>query len=255
MSIRFSAPVLRSALFLTAAAILQPIHAQTPRPPIRSVIHYTVKSERAGDLSAAIKEYNEVLKKASWDKNYTIWRSSTGPMELLLVSYHDKWADLDASTSKDPKLKDHEADLTRIVHRINESFSSSRRVIDSIDREASTPMSTEMPKMLRVWTAHVKEGKMKEAVDLERKEYAPAVKSAGLKSYSFAIARYGAPANEIRASVGLDSWAELDTPNPIRKAMGDEKYAAFTDKMGALLEDYHYDVYRFDPELSYIAAK
>jgi hypothetical protein len=255
MSLRFSANVLRSAVFVTAAALIQPIHAQTPRPPIRTATHYTVKSERAGDLSAAIKEYNEILKKASWDKSYTIWRSSTGPTEMVLVSYYDKWADLDSTRANDPKLKEYQVNLSSIARRINESFSSSARVIESVDRQASTPMSKEIPKMIRVWTAHVKEGKMKEAIDLERNEYAPAVKSAGIKAYVFAIARYGAPYNQIRASQGFDSWADLDTPNPIRKAMGDEKYAAFSAKMNALLEDYHYDVYRFDSELSYLAAK
>ena len=37
--------------------------------------------------------------------------------------------------------------------------------------------------------------------------------------------------------------------------MGDEKYRAFSEKMDAVLEDYRYEMYRFDAELSYTAAK
>jgi hypothetical protein len=53
----------------------------------------------------------------------------------------------------------------------------------------------------------------------------------------------------------LDTWADFDQSNPIRKALGEDKYRTFADKMNTLLEDYRYDVYRFDPELSYIAPR
>src|SRR5271165_6150531 len=112
-----------------------------------------------------------------------------------------------------------------------------------------------MPKMIRVWTAHVKQDKMQEAIDLETNEYAPAVKSAGIKNYVFSVTRMGGPANEIRDVTGIDNWAALDQPNPIRKAMGDEKFRAYSARMNALLEDYRYDVYRYEPELSYTPAK
>jgi hypothetical protein len=245
----------RSAVLLTAA-VLQPIHAQqTTPPPFRSVSHITVNTDRSGDMAAAIKEYNAILKKAQWDKNYTIWRSLTGSAEIVRVDYYDKWADLDKSFIKDPKLKEYQAELTRITQRITDSFQSTTRVIDLVNQEVSMPRPAEMPKMLMVLTAHVKEGKMQEAVSLEKTEYAPALKSAGIKSYTFAHARFGAPSNEIRSSVGLENWADLDQTNPVRKAMGDEKYRAFSAKMTGLLDDYRYEIYRFDAELSYVASK
>jgi hypothetical protein len=216
---------------------------------------YTVKSDRAGDLSAAIKEYNALLKKAGWDKRYTIWRSASGPGEMLRVDYYDKFADLDAPLARDPKLKDYQAELARITTRINESFVSNTRIVELVNREVSLPRTPEVPKMLLVWTAHVKQGKMRETIEAEKTEYAPAIKAAGIKTYVFATNRFGAPYNEIRSSVGLDNWAELDQSNPVRKAMGDEKYRAFAIKMDALLEDYRYDVYRLDSELSYIPGK
>jgi hypothetical protein len=245
----------RSAALITAS-VLQTIHAQqTVPPPIRSVSHITVKSDRSGDMAAAIKEYNAILKKAQWDKTYTIWRSLTGAGEIVRVDYYDKWADLDKSVMKDPKIKEYQTELSRITQRITDSFQSTTRVIDLVNREISMPRPAQMPKMLMVWTAHVKEGKMQEVVNLEKTEYVPALKSAGITTYTFAHARFGAPSSEIRASTGLQNWADLDETNPVRKAMGDEKYRAFSAKMTGLLDDYHYEIYRLDEELSYIASK
>jgi hypothetical protein len=249
--------IFRPALIIAAAAaIIQPMQAQQgPAPQIRATTHYTVKSDRAGDLGAAIKEYNAILKKGLWDNSYTIWRSATGPTEMIRVDYFQKWADLDKPVAQDPKLKEYQADLARIVARINESFAGSRRVVDIVNQDVSLPRTTPPPKMIMVWTAHVKQDRMREAIDMERNEYAPAVKSAGMKTYVFAIARYGAPANEIRSTIGLDGWGDLDQANPIRKAMGDEKFRGFSEKMNSLLEDYGYEIYRYDPELSYTAVK
>ena len=243
----------RTTLFLTVAIVAIPsTHAQdASKPSIRATTHYILKSDRTGDMAAAIQEYNEILKKARWDKTYTIWRSASGPAEMMRVDYYDKWADLDANTARDPKLKDYQAEITRITARINESFVSSNRVIDIVNQEASMPRPAEPPKMLMIWTAHVKADKMREAVDLEKNEYAAAMKTTGVKTYIFAVTRYGGPANEIRSSTGLDNWAAIDQPNMVRKAMGDDKYRAFTAKMDALLEDYRYDIYRYDAELSF----
>jgi hypothetical protein len=238
------------------AAVVQPVPGQDAGTlNIRAITRYTLKSDRTGDVAAAIKEYNEILKKAHWDKAYSIWRSVTGEGELVRVDYYTKWSDLDSNVAADPRMKDYQADRIRITARINESFINTTRIIDVVNQKASLPRTGEMPKMIQVWTAHVKQDKMREAVDLETNEYSPAVKSAGIKTYVFSVTRMGGPANEIRAAMGIDNWAALDQPNPIRKAMGDEKYRAFSAKMDALLEDYRYDVYRYDSELSYTPAK
>jgi len=256
MPIRFSPHAFRSVILMTVASVQPMVHAQqAARPPIRTMTHYKLKADRMGDMAAAIKEYNGILKKALWDKSYTIWRSATGPGELVRVDYHEKWAELDTPLIREPKLKEYQTDITRIARRINDSFESSIRVIDIVNQEISLPRPAEPPKMVMVWTAHVKDGKMQDAMALEKNDYVPALKSAGFKSYIFSRARFGAPSNEIHASVGLEKWADLDQPNPVRKAMGDEKYHAFSEKMGAVLDDYRYEIYRYDPELSYIAAK
>jgi hypothetical protein len=257
MTRRCSGTILMPAVFLALAAVaVQPAPAQqAPFPPIRVSSRYIVKAERAGDLTSAIKEYNAILKKMNWPTTYSVWRSQSGPAELIRVSYYEKWADLDKTMAQDPKAKEYQADLTRLTQRINQCFESATREIESVDRQASTSRPAEPPKMLMVWTAHAKSGKLQEVIQAERSEYAPAAKATGAKSYVFCTARYGALSNQVRSTMSLDGWADIDTPNPVRKVMGDEKYRAFTEKMNALLEDYRYDVYRLDPDLTYVAGK
>ncbi len=246
----------RATCVALAAVAIQAAGAQDkPFPPIRVSARYVVKADRAGDLAAAIKEYNGILKKMNWDTTYTVWRSQSGPGELIRVYFVEKWADLDQDVSQDPRAKEYQVQLVQLLRRITDSFESTTREIEMVDRAASTPRAPEPPKMLMVWTAHVKQDKMRDAIEAERNEYAPAAKAAGIKAYIFSTARFGAPNNQISSSMGIGSWAEMDSANPIRKAMGDEKYRAFSEKMGTLLEDYRYDVYRLDPDLSYIAAR
>jgi hypothetical protein len=225
-----------------------------PTGNIRSITRYTVRPDRAGDLTAAIKEYNEVLKKAGWDKRMTVWRTLTGPSELVLVTYHEKYADLDYTRSKDPRFKDSEAEMARILARINNSFEHSERIIDVVNQDLSLPRTAEPPKMILVWTGHVKEEKMHEFLELEKNEFMPAMKNAGVKVYLFSHTRFGGTNNEYRASTGIDNWAALDGQSPIRKGLGD-KYVAYVAKMATILEDYHYEVYRLDSELSFIPSK
>ena len=221
---------------------------------IRSIVRYTVKTDRTGDMAAAIKEYNAILQKAGWDKNMLLWRSMTGPTEMVLVTYHEKYAELENQRTRDPRFKEYQADMARIVARINNSFEHSERIIDVINPELSLPRSPEPPKMVLVWTGHVKEDKTREFLDLEKNEFLPAMKAAGVKSYSFARTRFGGVNNEFRSATGIDSWAAFDGENPVRKGMGD-KYSAYVQKVTALLKDYRYEVYRFDPELSYMPSK
>lgn len=234
------------ASYFGESALAQPVGN------IRSIRHITVKAERAGDLTAAIKEANAVFKKAGREKPIIIWRSLTGPTELLRVDYYEKFADLDSEAY--PKMKPYEGEYAAIARRILDSFAKSERVIDIVLPDLSLPRAATPPKMLMIWTARIKMDKAREFYELEKNEFLPAMKNAGVHSYNFARTRFGGPNGEVRSAVGLDNWAELDGPSLVRKGMGD-KYAAYVAKVEGMLEEYRYDIYRLDPELSYIPVK
>jgi hypothetical protein len=78
----------------------------------------------------------------------------------------------------------------------------------------------------------------------------------GVNSVRFAQTRFGETRDEIFVFRGMDDgWAGLDQPDPIAKAMGDEKYHAFPEKMLADVISRDSNVYRLDKELSCTAPK
>ena len=84
---------------------------------IRSVTLYTVKPDRVGDFQAEIKEYNAVLAKGGSTHYNSVWLSLTGPREYALVSYRNKWADLDG-LGPVPFLFDEPALPRPVGHRL-----------------------------------------------------------------------------------------------------------------------------------------
>ena len=74
--------------------------------PIRTITRFRVFPGQTGNYEAAVKEYNEILKKAGWTQPMTRWRSQSGVNEYALTVYWRTYADLDQVMPQDPKLKD-----------------------------------------------------------------------------------------------------------------------------------------------------
>ena len=217
----------------------------------RSITFYKINPGRIGDFQAAVKEYNAVLAKANYDKPYSMWVSQTGDREYALVTFHAKLAELDKLRSDDPKLKDQQSDLTRIGARLMQCAEEYRRSIAELDKDLSSPPSKDTPKMVSVLTIHLHPDKVDEYLALAKSELLPAVKKSGIKTYSVARTRYGGSRAEITTAMGIDSWADLDGTSPIAKAMGAEAYQKYLNKARPLMRDAEYNVYRYQPELSY----
>ena len=159
---------------------------------IRSVTFYTVKPDRIGDFQAEIKEYNAILAKAGSDRYSTVWVSLTGPREYARVQMYSKWADLDNTIDKDPRLKDQQADLARLSTNIIECTSSWHREIDVVDPDLSLPDNGDEPKMIRVLVTQMRPEKYHEYLELQKNEIFPAVKKGGATAYNFAETHFGA---------------------------------------------------------------
>lgn len=220
---------------------------------IHSSVRYTIKPERVGDFEAAIKEYNAVLTKAGWEKSSSLWQAATGPNEFVLVRYLAKFAEMDVT--RDPKLKDVSSDLQRIGARIRQCIESSTHRIAYVDTELSLPRSATPPKMVRVRSTTLKPGKREAYRALVKETIIPAAKTAGVKSYVTFRTAFGGSLDEMFSSYGLDNWADLDqTPSPLVKAIGEEKYRQYQAKQSELVERTEVNVYRFREELSYSAG-
>lgn len=228
-----------------------PVFGQST-PGIRSTTTYTVKPDRVGDFTGAVKEYNALLKKAGYDKGYSMWVRATGPVEYLAVSYSSKWAEFDVTRNNDPKLKDVQVELTAIGRRILSCVEKYDRVIMQVNTALSLPRQAEPPKMIQSVKVRVHPDKVADYLALLKSDMFPAIQKSEIKTFGVAQARFGAPPYELRITVGMDKWADIDGTPPIVKAMGgQDHYDAYLKKARPMTSFAQFDVSRYVPELSY----
>lgn len=217
---------------------------------IRSVTFYTVKGDRVGDFLAEIKQYNALLAKGGSTRTYTMWLSLTGPRTYAQAVYYKTWADLDAGA--DPKMKEQATDLARISMRINDCTEGSRRVIEEINPDLSMPDSGTIPKMIRVLVTEVKPNNVNDYLALAKSEIFPGIKKSGAKDYSLARGRFGEPSSVITSVTGINDWADFDGGVGLEKGIGKEAYQKFLLKLTPLIASSEWNVYRYQPEISYV---
>lgn len=212
---------------------------------IRSVIEYRVKADRAAEFVDLQKQFAAELKKAGAPRARYIFQLMSGPRAYVAVSYYSKWAELDQPPP--PNLV-----ITGLLARINSCVDSSERRIDLIDPALSIRDTTAMPNLVQVVRASVRPDKVNEYLALVKGTSLPAFRKAGVKRRIFARVRLGGPSNEFVTSVGLEKWADLDGPNPVQKALGDQGYQDYVSKLGVLIYRSQFDVYRYLPDASYV---
>ena len=232
-----------------AATLVTVASAQTGN--IRSITFVSVKPDRIGDFQAELKELHALMKKDNSTRYSSVWMSLTGPREYAIVSYYNKWSELDAGA--DPATKGDAADQARLGTRMIDCAASWRRTIEEIQPDLSLPQATEeMPKMVRVLTTLVRPDKYKDYLDLVKSDVLPAAKKGGLSTYIFAEARYGAPNTQVTSVIAMEKWADLDEPFGIEKALGKDGYQGLLNKVRPLIVQAEVNEYRFQPELSYL---
>ena len=241
----------RIFLFATAAATLLPVFAQQPTSLI-NVLHVRVKPDRTGDFRAAVQDYNAVLRKGNWSVASTLFVSTTGPSEYLLVRRYSNYAEMDVSPNS--KMKDLAADLTRIMSRIQNCTEGFDTVIEQVESDLSQPRSNSPSKYLKTIRMRIRPEKVPDFLALMKSDLVPAVQKAGVKNHVMARVRYGAPRNEFVSATGFDSYAELDGLSPVAKAMGEEGYRKFNEKLRTVTLSNVQNIYRYLPDFSYVPA-
>ena len=106
--------------------------------------------------------------------------------------------------------------------------------------------------MIRVLVTQVRADKVNDYLALVKSDILPAVKKSGAKDYSTAQGRFGEPNAVVTSVLGFNNWAELDEGIGAQKALGKEGYAGLLTKVRLLVVSSQYDIYRFQPELSYL---
>ena len=237
---------------VAAASLATPAGAQQAN--IQSVRFYTIKPDRVGDFLAATREHSAVSKKGESNRYYSTWHSLTGANEYVRVDFYTKWADLDAATGPEPKMKEQAAQLQSITTRIAQCEESTHRVISEVLPDLGLPQTGELPKMIRVLRTRVRPDKISEYLGMVKGEVLPAAKKAGLSLYTVSQGRYGTLSSEFVSVASLNNWGDLDGGTWIQKTMGEEGYQRFLLKLRPLTVESEATIYRFVPDSSYLPA-
>jgi len=239
---------LRLWLFVAIATLAFALPSQA-QGNIRTVYLVKVKSGQEENWKSIVKDVAALRKKTGSKESFTVWDSLTGPTQHAVVWYNAKWKEMD---EMDPAGKGSEAEYTGLFARLTDATESLEVWIDELQPDM-TMMSSDVPPVIRVGRTKVISGKMPEVRALFHDEVFPAVQKSGATSFGVAVARFGTPSNEIHTFLGLKGWGDLDEPVGAAKGMGADGYKAFEAKITPLIESTEFSIYKFAPELSYLA--
>jgi hypothetical protein len=217
--------------------------------PIHSAIHYRVKPDRMTEWQDLRKQLVAIYKKAGLEYNQLVWQSQSGPMEYVVTRGYAKFADI--GQGPNPKLKDSAAEVASLNSRMMSCVESMSRDLGRVS-EVSYGLDLAPAPMIRVLRSTVRLGHMDDYMNLIKNEVAPAYKKAGFKTYIVITPALGSA--DVISGAPM-SWADMDGPNPLAKALGQDGSAALIKKLDAHLTRRAAEMYRFMPELSYIAAR
>jgi hypothetical protein len=237
-------------LSLGCLALLLPLPAQQ-QPLIRSIVRFRLKPDRVNDFNAVMRERAALLKKAGSERYFTVWVAQSGPREVAVVRYHQKWSEL--GRSRDPKMAESATAMANLTTRMNACVESAERVIDEIVPDNSMPRMGSLPPFIRAGRLLAQPGKVNDVLAVLKEETLPAMKKGGVTTWGVARTRYGAPTNELHTYLGLSGWGDLDQPSPMRKALGEEAYQKYLAKLGPMLTSVEYTIYSLNPEMSHMA--
>jgi hypothetical protein len=239
---------LRFCLF-AGVAILAFAMPSVAQNNIRTILTVKVKMGQDDNWKSAVKDIAALHKKVGSKRSVTVWDSQTGPLQHAVVWYSSKWKEKD---EQDPAMKGSEAEMARLLARLDAVTESLEFWVDEMQPDLMV-RSNDIPAMIRVGRTRVVAGKMDEVKALFRDQVFPAVKKSGASDYGVAVARFGTPTNEIHSYLGMKGWADLDGPIGAEKGMTAEEYKAFQAKLQPLIESTEWSIWKFDPELSYLA--
>lgn len=218
---------------------------------IRTILLVKVKTGHSDSWKAGVKDYVATVKKAGSEQEFTVWESQSGPNMHAVVWHSTKWKELGED---DPKLKSSEAEIAALFRRLDYDTDSLETWIDELQPDLML-QSKQVPAFVRTGRTRVIPSKMDEFKALLRDQVVPALKKGGATDFGIAIARFGTPNNETHSYLGLSGWGDLDGPFGAEKGMTAAEYKAFLAKVTPLIEGTEWDIWKYEPDLSYIPAK
>lgn len=197
------------------------------------------------------KEAIPAFKKAGLPFRWMFTNGPVGPSGTFVsVQPIGKYADFDQG----PVLRRVMGDgYDKYLAKLRPMIVSSHGVIQTLVQNASLrSYSGKPPAWVVVTTTNLLPGRGQEFASITAEEYLPAYKKAGLSDYWVFAANFGAPVTQRTIVTPISGWADLDQPNPLTRALGQEAAQKLGQKRGALTTGGAQSVVmRYVPEMSF----
>lgn len=223
-------------------------------PPARVMLIFTqVKAGTGADYRKLQQaEVVPALKKAGlpWRWVYASGPLSGGGGTFVSAQPIANFAQFDAGQS--PLQRGLGAGFAQYAAKVQPMVVSQRQVVQTLVQDASIQSyPSTPPSLIRVTDFGLVPGKGGDFATLTREHYLPAAKKAGVTDYLVFVTNYGGPANARSVVEYLSKFADLDTGNPVAKAMGPEAFQKFNQQRAALITSNESAVFSLVPEASY----
>jgi hypothetical protein len=226
--------------------------AQAP-PPYLSISHVTIKPDRVGEWLDIQKQYSAAYKKGggSW---LLVYRTTLGnPYEFMVVTPLENYAQRDGESFVSKGMS--QGDLVRLNMRRNQVTESVRVTVDKPIAELSyMKAGASPPKMMRVNHTRVRPGMGDQYIVL-MKELVAGFQKIGVAGFRARRVDLGGSRNDFYSAIPMDKWAELDGPSLSIKALGENGYKTWAEKLYQTIAFSEYFIYSLVTDVSILPAQ
>jgi hypothetical protein len=239
-------------LHATARVLAQP--GQPASPPQRTLVTTTmVKPDMVAAYQELIqKEAIPAYKKAGIPFRWVFANGPVGPGATYISAQPIRnYADFDQGPAIRSAMGPDA--YAKYLARVRPMIVSTHGVIHTLIQRASLQsFSAKPPVWIVVSTVHMQPGRGGEFADITQNEILPALKKAGVADSWLFQSGFGASGTQRTTVTPIASWAELDQPNPVVRALGAQAGNALLQKRNVLTTGVGETVVmRYVPEMSY----
>jgi hypothetical protein len=245
--------LLASAFATAMVATAIPSFGQMAAPAMLNVTHYRVKVDHLQEFEEVERQVAGSYKKAApTDQFRLVYRATVGnDMEFDVLTPMSKFAERDGENPYN-KVTTEQERLTRTA-RLSQYLegvetSMDRPMADFTIDTSGVPVPPPWVQLVRV---RVKPGSTDGFSAVVKTDLVPALKKAGVKTFSGRRSVFGGNPNDFLFALGFEKWAELDSPFSLPKIMGKEAFDKMEDKLNQMSTIMEETVWRYQADLSY----
>jgi hypothetical protein len=244
--------LVNSAFATAMLATALPSFAQMPAPAMVATARIEVKRDRIPEFEEVEKQVTASYKKAaSTDQFRVVYRAVVGnTAEYWVLTPLYKFADRDADSPYDKMTTERERAMraARLAPYVESVRTSIERAIPELS--VTSPGTPFPPTWVRYIRVRVRPGTTEQLIAAVKTDVLPAMKKLN-GELRVRQTLYGGNANDFIVASGFEKWSELDDAAALPKAMGDETFRKFEDKIHAIETNVEEYIMAYQKDLSY----